>query len=160
MGIDDLTQKLVHNRLLQNEEQLKEYEQTIETIIAMNSSDCIRVLCLGFDDETENDEVMFGLLHTIEALDKELGLEQSLTKQAEAFQYMLPHAKEWAVIFHKRILNQDVTRKAYAEVILNADNNTKDIVVSILNEIGIKNQVKFGVTIEEFMTYIKKLEKM
>lgn len=157
MEIDDLAQKLVHSRLLQNEEQVQVFEQSIESIMSMNNSDCIKSLCLGFDDQTENDEVMFGLLHTIESFDQELGLEQSFIKQAEALRYMLPHAKEWAKTFHKRILNQDEARNAYARVISNADNATRELVLSLMNEIKAKNPEKFAEKTEEFLSSIKSL---
>ncbi|BCJ93783.1 hypothetical protein acsn021_13520 [Anaerocolumna cellulosilytica] len=157
MKIEDLTQKLVHSRLLQNEEQVQAFEQSIESIISMKTSDCIKKLYLGFDDSTENDEIMFGLLHTIESFDQELGLEQSLIKLAEALRYMLPHAKEWAKIFHKRILNQEETRNAYATVISYADNATRDLVISLVNEIKIKNPEKFAKKTEEFLLSIKSL---
>ncbi|QOX61854.1 hypothetical protein FRZ06_00010 [Anoxybacterium hadale] len=68
MEIADLTQMLVRSRLLQNEKQVQEFEQSIERMKSMNSDDCMKNLCLGFDDETENDEVMFGLVHSIESM--------------------------------------------------------------------------------------------
>jgi hypothetical protein len=75
--------------------------------LGLNEIDHISNLCLGFDDETEHDEIMFGLVHAIESYDKTFGLEKSLTKIAESFPVMLPQAKEWTKIIHKRILNQD-----------------------------------------------------
>ena len=51
MEIDDLTQKLVRSQLLQNEEQVQAFEQSIESIISMNNSDCIKSLCYRYLEE-------------------------------------------------------------------------------------------------------------
>ena len=37
-------------------------------------------LCLSFDDATEHDEVMFGLIHAIESYDKTFGPNRRPTK--------------------------------------------------------------------------------
>ena len=154
METADLTQQLVRSRLLQNEKQVQDFEQSIEKMISMNTSDCMKNLCLGLDDETENDEVMFGLVHTIESFDQELGLEQSLTKLAEALPFMLPHAKEWAKTFQKRILNHAEARYVYATVISNTDNAAKDMVLSLMDEIKMKNPDQFAKKVDEFRSSI------
>lgn len=156
MEIADLTQMLVRSRLLQNEKQVQEFEQSIERMKSMNSDDCMKNLCLGFDDETENDEVMFGLVHSIESFDQELGLELSLTKLAESLHSMLPHAKEWAKTFQKRILNHAEARIVYAAVISNTDNATKNMVLSLMNEIKMKNPDQFAKKVDEFLSSMKR----
>lgn len=156
MEMADLTQQLVCSRLLQNEKQVQDFEQSIEKMISMNISDCMKNLCLGFDDKTENDEVMFGLVHTIESFDQELGLEQSLVKLAESLHFMLPHAKEWAKTFQKRILNHAEARNVYAAVISNTDNATKDMVLSLMNEIKMKNPDQFAKKLDEFLLSMKR----
>lgn len=155
MGRDDLRQKLIHSRFLQNEEQVQEFEESIEKILSLNSVDCIRDLCLGFEDGAEDDEVMFGLVHAIEAFNMDYGLEVSLTRLAEAVPCMLPHAREWAKTLHKRILNHDETRKVYLAVMYNIDQSTRDIVIALMNEIKVKNPDRFAKKTEEFLSMIK-----
>ncbi|WP_229757546.1 Imm30 family immunity protein [Paenibacillus marchantiophytorum] len=41
----------------------------------MNQVDHLKNLCSGFDDATEHDDVMFGLIHAIESYDKTIGAE-------------------------------------------------------------------------------------
>jgi hypothetical protein len=149
------TQKLKDNRLLRTQQEIQQFEQAIVNILSMNEVDHIKNLCLGFDDATEHDEVMFGLIHAIESYDKTFGLEQSLRNFAESLPYMLPHAKEWAKTLHKRILNHAPSRRVYAEVISKVDVSLKKLVVQLINEIKEKNPKKFGVSALEFLSNIK-----
>jgi Immunity protein 30 len=90
---------------------------------------------MGFDDKTENDKVMFGLIQAIESYDDIFDSEQSLKELAESLPYMLPHAKEWAKTLHKRILNHDPSLKVYKKVISTADDSIKETVLQVVNEI-------------------------
>ena len=155
MDITSLTKMLVENRHLRTELEIQQYEQAISSILNMNRIEHIRHLCLGFDDETERDDVMFGLIHAIESYDKNFGAHEPLVKLAESLNAMLPHAREWVKTLHKRILNHEPSRKIYADVISGVDVGTKQIVVEIMNEIKNKNPMKFEATASEFLTSIK-----
>lgn len=77
----------------------------------------IRGLCSAFDDKTEQEEVMFGLVHAVEYL----GREKNVIEIAKSISIMLPHAKEWAILLHCRILNDEQVRGQYAEALLQLD---------------------------------------
>lgn len=59
--------ELKNNRLLRDESEVEKFEKAIENILDMNDVNHIEILCQGFDDLTENDEAMFGLIHAIES---------------------------------------------------------------------------------------------
>jgi hypothetical protein len=156
LDILSLTQTLIENRLLRNQEEILSFEQTISSILNKKDLNHIRNLCLGFHDATEHDEVMFGLIHAIESYDNLFSSEQSLKELAASIPFMLPHAKGWAKTLHKRILNHDPSRKIYSKVISKSDVNIKVIVLQLVNEIKERNPGKFEATVAEFISYVSK----
>lgn len=155
MYIDSLTSILINSRILRTEIEIQQFEDAIANIVNMNELDHINNLCLGFDDATEHDEVMFGLIHAIESYDKTFGLKEPLQKLAQSIPSMLPHAREWAKTLHKRILNHPPSRRVYAEIISTSDTGIKRIVVQLINEIKVKNPNKFESSASEFLTIAK-----
>jgi hypothetical protein len=76
--------------------------------------------------------MMWGLVHTVEAFD----LEVYLTEMAKAVPRMLPHAKDWALLLNRRVLN---TRKAvpiYRRIISTLPAKTRAAITKLLEEIG------------------------
>ncbi|APM39140.1 Imm30 family immunity protein [Clostridium kluyveri] len=151
MDINIEAKKLKDNRLLKTEEEIRNFEQAVENIISMKDVNNIKYLCLGFDDSTEHDEVMFGLIHAIESYDKMFGAEEALAKLAEAIPDMYPHAKEWVKVLHKRILNDAPSRKIYVKVISNSDSSIKKTVIDLFSDIMEKNPSKFEMAVNEFL---------
>lgn len=156
MDITILTQTLIDNRFLRNQQEISLFEKAITSIIDLKNVSHIEYLCLGFDDQTQHDEVMFGLIHAIESYDKISGPEQSLKVLAKSLPNMLPYAKEWAKILHKRILNHELSRRIYSEVISHGDESTKRMVLQLVNEIKERNPKRFKVPGDEFVSLIKK----
>ncbi|TMV50638.1 hypothetical protein FE783_08055 [Paenibacillus mesophilus] len=156
MNINNKTQELIDNRLLRTHHEIQQFEQAISSILEMNEVDHIKNLCLGFEDATENDGVMFGLIHAIESYDKTFGLEIPLKRLAESLPNMLPHAQEWAKTLHRRLLNHDLARRIYAEVISSVDGSIQDIVFRLVNEIKNRNSQKFGTSVLDFVSLVKR----
>jgi hypothetical protein len=152
MDVNIQTQILVNSRKLRTEIEIRQFENAITNFLRMNQVDHIKNLCLGFDDSTEHDEVVFGLIHAIESYDKTFGSVDPLKKFSESIPSMLPHAKEWLKTLHKRILNHEPSRRVYAEVISNSDIFTKSTVIQLVNEIKDKNPSKFETSVSEFMS--------
>ncbi|MDQ0110676.1 Imm30 family immunity protein [Paenibacillus harenae] len=155
MDIISQTQILVNSRILRTENEVQQFENAIANILNLNDVDHIKNLCLGFDDATEHDEVMFSLIHAIESYDKTFGPEVPLQKLADSINGMLPHARGWVETLHKRILNHDLSRRVYAEVISNCDTGIKDTVLQLINGIKAKNPKKFEASVSEFFSNIK-----
>lgn len=62
INIESATQQLRDNRLMKDTEQIKLFEEALEEIGAEENVAHIAALCQGFDDNTEHQEVMFGLV--------------------------------------------------------------------------------------------------
>lgn len=139
--------KLQKCRLLRNTSEVNDFESAIENIVSLNDAKFIRDLCTGFDDKAEDSEVMFGLIHAIEDFEG----EESLIETAKAIPYMLPHAKEWAVILNYRILNHEPSRKLYIEALKKVDASVRGTIVEILEEIKSEDPVRFEDSVNEVM---------
>lgn len=155
MGILVELTELKNNRLLRDESEVGKFEKSIENIIDMEDVNHIEILCQGFDDLTENDEVMFGLIHAIESYDKTVSSEISLKVLANSIPKMLPHAKEWLKILHKRILNHEPSRNIYKEIIPTLNSDIQQYIVSQLNNIKESNPSRFEESVNSILNFIK-----
>jgi len=111
----------------------------------------VKDLCSGFDDQTEDHEVMFGLVHAIEDFEAKEGLFE----MAKSIPSMLPHAKEWATILNYRVLNHEPSRKLYIKVLSKLDSTNKDTIVGIIKEIKDEDPARFENSANEVLTNIK-----
>lgn len=143
--------KLQKNRLLRNATEVNEFESAIENIISLKDVKLVKDLCSGFDDQTEDHEVMFGLVHAIEDFEGEEGL----IEMTNAIPSMLPHAKEWATILNYRILNHEPSRKLYVNVLKKVNKSVKDIVIGILKNIKLEDLARFENSVNEVLSSIK-----
>ncbi|MCY8232238.1 Imm30 family immunity protein [Priestia endophytica] len=143
-------QKLYNCRLLKTEEEFEQFENTLERLADYNDESIIRELCTVFDDNTEDEEVMFGLIHFIESVEKEV----YLTDMPKALPNMIENAKEWAMILNKRILNHELYRKEYMKILSNMDEPIKLTVVNLLTEIAADNPERFQFSVNEIIQHL------
>ncbi len=143
--------KLQNSRLLKNKIEVNNFESAIENIVSLNSSKFIKDLCTGFDDKTEDSEVMFGLIHAIEDFEGEEGL----LEMAKAIPSMLPHAKEWATILNYRILNHEPSRRLYIQVLKKVDVQVKNTIIQIIKEIKAEEPARFEASANEILSAMK-----
>ncbi|MCE5286147.1 MAG: immunity 30 family protein [Pelosinus sp.] len=152
MDLKAEVQRLKQNRLLRNRNEVQEFEEAIENIVSLKDVKLINDLCSGFDDQTEEHEVMFGLIHAIEDFEGEEGLRE----MAKAIPDMLPHAKEWATILHYRMLNHAPSRQIYAKILSHVNLLVRNTIVSILKEIKAEDPDRFENSVDEILSSIKK----
>lgn len=147
--------KLKNNRLLKDGHEVEKFEQSIESILEMKDVSHIEILCQGFDDLTDNDEVMFGLIHAIESYDNIVGSEASLKVLVNSIPQMLPHAREWLKILHKRILRHEPSRNIYKKMIPTLDIDVQDYIVSQLTSIKEQNPSRFEKSVDSILDYLQ-----
>jgi len=123
MDIKSEIQKFQQNKLLRNSNEINAFELAIENIVSLKDVKLVKDLCSGFDDQTEDHEVMFGLVHAIEDFEAKEGLFE----MAKSIPSMLPHAKEWATILNYRVLNHEPSRKLYIKVLSKLDSTNKTL---------------------------------
>ena len=107
-------------------------------------------LCAGFDDRTEDHEVMFGLVHDIESFHGAAATREYIL----SIPSMLPHARGWVKTMTKRKLNNDESRREFTRVLQEMDEGSRDVVVDILNDIGSENPTRFRAVVEEVLEAI------
>lgn len=144
-------QQLRENRLMRDIEEVKKFERALQTIMQEEDAESIRGLCSAFDDETEQEEVMFGLVHAVE----HLGRDEKVLELAKSISIMLPHAKEWAKLFHYRILNVEKVRLQYAEALSCFDGISLSVIVQLLQEIKEEDSELFGWKVEHLLGCLK-----
>lgn len=116
--MNNLEKKLIDNKAMATNIQIELFEDVIEEIIEEKEIDDILILVKGFDNDTEDEEVMFGLVHAIDEYDGIFGMEKCASYLLNGFKYMANNnADYWIDIFMIRILNSDEARVAYENVI-------------------------------------------
>jgi hypothetical protein len=151
INIDEETKKLINNRLMLNNMQINAFEEAMANIFSLNDVNHIEKLCLGFDDKTEQDDVMFGLIHSIEAYDKTFGMEESTNKFISASKNLTPHATNWLDIMLIRYLNDDGYRNVLKKELKKADIISKNVILEALNRISLKDSNTFAPLIKSVL---------
>ena len=103
MNILDMEKNLLETRKLSTEKDIKIFEHTIEKICSYEKPEYIISLCKGFCDDTEDYEVMYGLVHAIENLGADNYLYWTFWGMIN-----MKEAKEWSKIFMYGMLNDEI----------------------------------------------------
>lgn len=123
--------RLYENRLLRTELECEQFDLALEALAGDTEDAVIHQIFKVFDDETEQEEVMFGLVHFVESVQMEMYLTQLL----ESLPDMLEHARNWAIVLIKRILNDEHYRKDYADIAALMPPRIKRCLAFLLEEI-------------------------
>lgn len=150
MDINSYIQKLQENKLLRNQAECEEFDRALESLANYQGQEIIEDLFLIFDDSTKEEELMFGLIHFLEDYE----MKTYLNGLAKVLPKMLPNGKEWATILNKRILNSELYRNAYAEIIKSMGDHTKELVKNLMNEIKLDNPKKFEKSVNDIISKI------
>ncbi|OIS80672.1 Imm30 family immunity protein [Bacillus licheniformis] len=153
MDIKSELKKIYENRLLESENEVQEFENSLAKVLDNGDVSVIPDLCLAFDDDTEQFEVMFGLVHGIERLYKN-NIEEGLTYVARAVPEILSQAEEWVEILHYRILNHPEVRLAYRNVLSQLDSSIAVSIKDLLTEIKNEDPDMFSVSVDEVISNI------
>ncbi|MBN1045254.1 hypothetical protein DVW08_07715 [Clostridium botulinum] len=140
-------EKLKKNRLLRTRDEFFAFEEAIENLSEVTNPNIIRELCKCFDDHTEDEEVMFGIVHIIEDFE----IEDALFEIAKAVPDMIERARKWVKILHYRILNYTVARRSYKKVLNSIDKKNKEVIIKVLDEISKEDNEKFAPYIDEVL---------
>ena len=145
--------KVYTNRLLQSQKEISEFEEALSNLIGFEDKSVITGLCMGFDDDTEQYEIMFGLVYGIEHLYKE-NIEEGLYLIALAVPSVIARAREWMEVLHYRILNHEQVRRIYGSVLSKLDGKNKDIIINLLRDIKNEDLNMFSNSVDEVLKAI------
>lgn len=153
MDVKSELNKIYTNRLLQSQEEIYAFEEALGNLIGLGDKSVITDLCMGFDDDTEQYEIMFGLIHGIEHLYKE-NIEEGLHLMALTVPCVIDRAREWMEILHYRILNHEQVRKMYGSILSKLDDKTKGIIINLLRDIKNEDPNMFSHSVDEVLKAI------
>lgn len=153
MDVKSELNKIYTNRLLQSQKEIYAFEEALGNLIGLGDKSIITDLCMGFDDDTEQYEIMFGLVHGIEHLYKE-NIEEGLYLIALAVPSVIDRAREWIEILHYRILNYEQVRRMYGSVLSKLDAKTKVIIINLLRDIKNEDPNMFSNSVDEVLKAI------
>ena len=126
MNQNNLLATLQENRLMQTEEQVTNFENALAEI-AENKLSAYHLI---LDDQCQQPELMFSLIHFLESFDME--------KQITAFIHVVPQlmitAPEWTRIIHNRILNDESACQVYQNLLHSANLKTAHFLYHLLEE--------------------------
>lgn len=142
-----LIQELYKNRLLNTTYELEKFEESLNAISEVIQEEDILDLCRVFDDNTKDDEVMFGLIHLIEVFSSKKAFELTVLGVVN----MTTSAPNWAKIIIYRCLNDDFARNMLKEVISIVDTKVQQEIISLLNTIKKEDFDKFGIAVNEVL---------
>lgn len=151
MDISLEIKRLYDSRLLATQAEYEEFEDALENLADCTDRNIIRDLCMVFDDTTQDEEVMFGLVHLIEDFD----MESYLTQMPTALPKMIENGKEWAMVLNKRILNSDLYRIEYTKTLKEMNHEIKSVVINLLGEIISDNPKRFERPANEVISNLK-----
>jgi len=126
--------KLTVNRHLRSPGEIEQFDKALEELSAEGDLEVkdIQDLFLVFDDDCDNEEVMYGLVHFLEDLDLNTLLERFI----EAVPNLSAQAPEWAKVFLYRILNTDNARVMFKKMLSGSNPDSRRIVYEMLSEMS------------------------
>lgn len=139
-----IIQELYENRLLSSNEEFERFENSLNKMAEVIKEDDIFELCKVFDDNTRDDEMMFGLIHLIETFSSEKAFENTVLGVVN----MMETAMNWAKIIIYRCLNDDFSKDMLKNAIIKADYQVNQSIVSLLYVIKQEDEEKFGSAID------------
>lgn len=102
-----------------------------------------------FYDETEQHEMMFGLIHLIEQFDGKQYLNQIAKYSPD-----MSDGHNWALCLNIRILNHAPSQKMYGNIIKKLSSQEQRKILNLLLEIKCDNEQRFGTCVDEIIAVV------
>ena len=150
MEILEYVKILRENRKLRSDIEIERFEEAIENILA---TDKFEYLYYGFDDTTEDEEVMYGLVHAIESYYGKLEEEKYFSVFINETQKIVYEAKEWVKLMNIRILNDDESLEKY--IAQKYNDKVKSFLEDIMKDILLEDTELFSKPVSKFINGIK-----
>ncbi len=149
-----MKEKLLHllydNRLIRNDEEFEIFDSTLdllcnETIEANDIISLIHVL----DDNTEDMEVMYRLIHLIEEY---ISSEESYIMLLNGISDIVNNSPEWSRVIMYRLLNDDDSVVKLKKIVKSLDDNVYNNIYKLLINIYNEDTSLFGDKIKEILS--------
>lgn len=143
MNHQETIKRLYGARMLSTSSDYELFDDAFEKFEEPITSDDVYEICKVFHDGTNDDEVMFGLVHLIEQLERDEYLKCIVKCTPN-----MEEAPEWAKLLNKRIINSQQDFNRYIAIINDMDYHGKDKILSLLKAIKEDNPQRFGEKID------------
>lgn len=132
MDMADAIAQLREIAVNRGDKYVERFERILASIAEERDPNCVVALAEFLDDESEYDELMFSIIHTIELHDDETYCRE-LLKVAARLCWRSPR---WASIIFMRVLNSDSARTQLVFQLRNAPTSTKEAIRSLMERIN------------------------
>jgi hypothetical protein len=130
--LDALMKELEEVRRRKSSDYVREFEELLARIAALQDPQSIPALVALLEDDAEYDEVMFSIVHTIEAFDDSTYVDQVIA----SLPGLNRTAPRWSAIIHKRVLNSSETMAAYGRRAKEASPVERGAIRKVLTEVA------------------------
>lgn len=131
--------RLINARNLISDEDYAQFESALIQLDETIKIEDVYDICKAFTDTTNDDEVMFGIIHLIEKLQGE-----DYLKCIAICTPTMTEAHEWAMTLNKRIINSDRYYMMYIDVINSLDMELKGKILRLLVDVKNDNPKRFS----------------
>ncbi len=112
------------------------FDDIILEIAGLRDYRSIKLLISFFDDNSDYDELMFSVIHSIEQFDDLIYVDNILT----SIKVLYENSPRWGSIVLMRIINSESTKEAFIKELLQGSDEIKGIVRDFLIKIGNKGK--------------------
>ena len=127
-AINNLTKEIQMNHF----SNVKDIDNKLAEIMAFNNYLVIRPLARLLEDNAQNDEAIFSIIHSIESFDDDVYIHEIINE----FPYLVSKSPYWTTILLIRILNSDIARKCIIEKVSLTTPAIKNSILFLLQRIN------------------------
>jgi len=131
MNATQLIEILNANKFMRSDEEAMNFDLALAELALHPNREYLPALYLVLDDRCEQHEVMYGLIHFLESFE----IKDQLQAFIDAIDRMIVNAKEWTMILLYGIINQDLSRNLYSEMLHSTHSQNRDLCTTLLQEI-------------------------
>lgn len=154
MSVKEDIELLKSNSLLRSNDEIEKFEHAINSILDNEDYRNIKDLCLGLNDKTNNEEVMFGLVHSIESFFGHIDITEYFKEFLIGCFAVFENAKEWIKIMLMRIINSQEALDAFIEVSKGISESNKFLLKGLMVEIKEEDSERFSSKVDLYMSSI------
>lgn len=153
---DNMTVKqYIENRLMVDYEQKELFEEAMNKLFEEFDVNKFDIYLQGFDDNTEDEELMFSVVHGIEYIVKMYGIDFYVKKLLNNLKILQPHAYQWSETLILRLINWEDSFNVLKNELKNIDNETATLLNKIINNLILRNPEKFETKGKELLCILR-----
>lgn len=144
---EELIKSVFDSRLLRTQEEFDTFEQGLAQLAQVADTEDIVKLYHIFDDNTEMEEVMWGLVHLIEGISSTQWCDDMLVGLVSTKE----RASEWGRLMAVRVLNHEPMRIELTKAYQNAEPKVREYAKKVFEEIVEENPQRFAEPVSQVL---------